>query len=331
MKLTTALSRLFALALMLVLAPAGAFAQEPAADTVGVEAEEVDTDMEATASANTEARDAFTAAVEAAQAATEQGTPEGHVEAGERYAEAAEIAAESGDSELEARLGGVLENATKAFVDAGSLYSGAEDFGNAATQFERAAELAEQAEDTELQAKTLYNAGVAYVSAENFERAVELLDEAIALAPDELNYYYVRGVAQGQAGDAEGSAATLADLEARADSLGDETMATKARQTLGRSYLIVARDAIQAERYSDAISALDEAAPYLGEDNESLNTFYANAYYRLGVGQVQAENFSAAQRSLEQAQTYARRAGNDNIANGAQAQLDYIREVQAQG
>ena len=325
----TALSRLLALALLLVLAPAGAFAQ--VTDTTGVEAEDVDLELEETASANTEARDAFTAAVEAAQAASAQATAEGYVTAGERYAEAVEIATTSGDSELEARVAGVLGNATKAYVDAGSAYSAAEDFGNAAAQFERAAGLAAQAGDAELQAKTLYNAGVAYVSAEDFERAVALLDTAITLTPDELNYYYVRGVAQGQAGDAEGSAQTLTALEARADSLGDEAMATRARQTLGRTHLIAARDAIQAERYNDAIRALDQAAPYLGEDDASLNTFYANAYYRLGVGQVKAENFSAAQRSLEQAQTYARRAGNDNIANGAQAQLDYIREVQAQG
>lgn len=324
---TTAMSRLLTLLLLLALAPAGALAQTT--DTTGVEAEDVDLELEETASANTEARDAFTAAVEAAQAANAQGTPEGFVEAGEQYAAAYEIAAESGDSELEARMDGVLGNATKAFVDAGSAYSGAEDFGTAAAQFERAAELAEQAEDTELQAKTLYNAGVAYVSAEDFEQAVERLDQAIELAPDELNYYYVRGVAQGQAGDAEGSAATLTTLEARADSLGDEATAAKARQTLGRMHLIAARDAIQAERYSDAISALDEAAPYLGEDDASLNTFYANAYYRLGVGQVQAENYGAAQRSLEQAQTYARRAGRDNIVTGAQAQLDYIREIRA--
>lgn len=327
MKLTTAMSRLFTLALLLALAPAGAFAQTT--DTTGVEAEDVDLELEETASANAEARDAFTAAVEAAQAASAQGTAEGFVEAGEQYVAAYDIAAASGDSELEARAAAVLENATKAYVDAGSTYSGAEDFGNAAAQFERAAELAEQAEDTALQSKTLYNAGVAYVSAEDFARAVELLDDAIELAPDELNYYYVRGVAQSQAGDAEGSTATLSALEARADSLGDEGMATKARQMLGRSFLIAARDAIQAERYSDAISALDQAAPYLGEDDASLNTFYANAYYRLGVGQVQAENYGAAQRSLEQAQTYARRAGRDNIVTGAQAQLDYIREVQA--
>jgi len=327
MKPTNPFARLLALALLLVLAPTGAFAQTT--DTTGVEAADVDLELEASATANAEARDAFTAAVEAAQAANAQGTAVGYVEAGEQYAEAYEIAAASGDAELEARSAAVLENATKAYVDAGSAYSEAEAFGDAAAQFERAAELAGQAGDAELQAKTLYNAAVAQVSAEDFARAVELLDEAITLSPDDLNYYYVRGVAQGQAGDAEGSAATLTALEARADSLGDEAMATRARQTLGRTHLIAARDAIQAERYSDAIAALDKAAPYLGEDDASLNTFYANAYYRLGVGQVQAENYGAAQRSLEQAQTYARRAGRDNIVTGAQAQLDYIREIRA--
>lgn len=321
----TAMSRLLTLLLLLALAPV-AFAQTT--DTTGVEAEEVDLELEETATANTEARDAFTAAVEAAQAANAQGTTEGFLEAGEKYAEAYEIASASGDSELEARSAAVLENATKAYVDAGSAYSGAEDFGNAATQFERAAELAGMAENAELQAKTLYNAGVAYISAEDFDRAIELLDRSIELDPDNLNYYYVRGVAQGQAGDAEGSAETLTALQARADSLGDEAMGTKARQTLGRMHLITARDALQAERYSDAISALDQAAPFLGEDDASLNTFYANAYYRLGVGQVQAENYGAAQRSLQQAQTYARRAGRDNIVTGAQAQLDYIKQVQ---
>ena len=224
-----------------------------------------------------------------------------------------------------------MGNAAKAFVNAGSAYSDAEDFGNAAAQFERAAEIARELEDTEMGAKTFYNAGVAYVSAEDFPSAVAALDAAIEMAPEEMNYYYVRGVALRGSGDAEGSEAALVELAERAEAAGDEAMAMKARETVGKGYLSAAYAELQAGRFSSSIEGLDKAAPFLAEDDATLNTLYANAYYKLGVSQVKAEQLAAAKRSLQQAQTYGRRAGKDAIVNGAQAQLDYIEQVQAQG
>ncbi|MEM8560114.1 MAG: hypothetical protein AAGG50_20035, partial [Bacteroidota bacterium] len=70
------------------------------------------------------------------------------------------------------------------------------------------------------------------------------------------------------------------------------------------------------------------AAEYLGPDNETLNKLYTSAYYKLGVAQVRAEQFSSAKGNFEQALAYGRRAGMDRIVGAAQQQLDYIAEVQ---
>lgn len=320
------------LAFALLLAPASAFAQT-SADTVAVDTEMEDvavTPAEGGAS-NAEARTQFGAAIEAAQAASQQASAESYIEAGEQYLQAADIATASGDADLEASVTDVRGNAAKAFVNAGSAYSGAEDFANAAAQFERAAEIARDLEDAEMGAKTFYNAGVAYVSAEDFPSAVAALDAAIEMAPDEMNYHYVRGVALRGSGDAEGSEAALVELAERAEAAGDEAMAVKARETVGKGYLSAAYADLQAGRFSSSIEGLDKAAPFLAEDDATLNTLYANAYYKLGVSQVQGEQLAAAKRSLQQAQTYGRRAGKDAIVNGAQAQLDYIAQVEAQG
>jgi tetratricopeptide (TPR) repeat protein len=91
---------------------------------------------------------------------------------------------------------------------------------------------------------------------------------------------------------------------------------------------VEARDAIQAQNWRGAIAALDQAARFLPANDANLNTFYANAYYRLGVQQVQAEQWAAARTSLQRAQQHARTAGRDQIVQGAQQQLDYIRQVQ---
>ena len=215
MNIPTFLSRLFALALLLALVPMSASAQTTA-DTMATEEISVP-DAENDASANAEARTQFGEAVEAAQAANEQATAEGYIEAGEQYLQAAGVAETSGDAALEERVAAVRSNAAKAFVNAGSAYSGAEDFANAAAQFERAATIAREIEDAELGAKTFYNAGVAYVSAENFPQAIAMLDAAIELAPDNLDYYYVRGVALNRSGDVEGSEQALTELAERAE------------------------------------------------------------------------------------------------------------------
>ncbi len=333
------LPRLLAFALLLALVPASAFAQTPT-DTMPADTAAADTAMEdmdavmeppADATANAEARTQFSAAIEAAQAASANASPEGYIEAGEHYLQAADLAEASGDAGLEASVTDVRGNASKAFVNAGSAYSNAEDFGNAAAQFQRAAEIARDIEDAELGAKTFYNAGVAYVSAEDFPSAVAALDAAIEMAPENLDYVYVRGVALSKSGDMEASEKTLMELAEAAEAAGDEAMATKARETVGKSYLSAAYADLQGGRFSSAIEGLDKAAPFLGEDDATLNTLYANSYYKLGVGQVKAEQFSAAQRSLQQAQTYGRRAGKNAIVSGAQAQLDYIKQVQEQG
>jgi tetratricopeptide (TPR) repeat protein len=334
MNLPPFLSRLFAFALLLALVPVSANAQvtEEAMETTDVETEEVSIpDAENGAAANAEARTQFGEAIEAAQAANEMSTAEGFIEAAEHYLEAAEIAMGSGDAELEARVTDVKSNASKAYVNAGSAYSEADDIASAAAQFEQAAEIAREIDDTEFGAKTYYNAGVAYVTAEEYENALAALDAAIEMSPDNLDYYYVRGVALNKSGDAEASEAALMELAEKAEAADDAAMASKARQTVGKSYLSAAYADLQGGRFSAAVAGLDKAAPFLAEDDATLNTLYANSYYKLGVEQVQAERFDAAQRSLQQAQTHARRAGKDNIVTGAQAQLDYIAQVQAQG
>lgn len=326
--------RLLAFALVLALAPAGAFAQTAADSVAADEMTDDMKDMSMTSEdggANAEARTQFGAAVEAAQAASQTGSADSYIEAGEQYLKAAEIADASGDTDLKVSAVDVRGNAAKAFVNAGSAYSDADDFGNAAAQFERAATIARDLEDAEMGAKTFYNAGVAYVSAEDYPSAVAALDAAIEMAPDEMNYYYVRGVALRGSGDAEGSEAALVELAERAEAAGDEAMAMKARETVGKGYLSAAYADLQAGQFSSAISGLDKAAPFLAEDDATLNTLYANAYYKLGVSQVKGEQLAAAKRSLQQAQTYGRRAGKDAIVNGAQAQLDYIDQVEAQG
>jgi len=334
MNISTFLSRLLAAALLLALVPASAHAQvtEDAMESTDVETEEVSVpDAENGAAANAEARTQFGEAIEAAQAANELATAGGFIQAGEHYLEAAEIAMNSGDAELENRVTDVKSNASKAFVNAGSAYSEADDIASAAAQFERAAEIAKEIDDVDFGAKTYYNAGVAYVSAEDFESALTALDAAIEMAPDNLDYYYVRGVALNKSGDAEASEEALMELAERAEAADDAAMATKARETVGKGYLSAAYADLREGRFSAAIAGLDKAAPFLAEDNATLNTLYANSYYKLGVEQVKAEQFGAAQRSLQQAQTHARVAGKDAIVTGAQAQLDYIAEVQAQG
>ncbi len=324
MNAKTLIPCLLALAL---LAPATARAQTmPDSMTV----QPVD-EMSETGAVNADARTQVQTMMDEAKAANAQATAESYTMAAEKYLEAAEVARASGDDQLVASATGMMEGAAKAFVDAGSAYSDAEDHAAAAAQFSRAAEVAESLEDTALQAKTSFNAGAAYFKAEDYPVALPLLDTAILLSPDELNYYYVRGLTLRGSGDTEGYETAFAELAARADSLGDTEMAQRVGDTVGKGYLIEANEALQADRYGTAIEALDKAAPFLGEDHETLNKLYASAYYKMGVGQVKAEQFASAQRSLSQAIEYGRRAGLGSLVSGAQAQLDYVKQVQAQG
>ncbi|NNF58753.1 MAG: hypothetical protein HKN04_10985 [Rhodothermaceae bacterium] len=323
MNAKTLLSCLFALAF---LAPATVHAQtttEPAVEPVS--------EMSEAGTVNADARAEIETMMTEARDANELATADGYIMAAEKYLAAAEVAKASGDDQLMESASGMMEGAAKAFVDAGSMYSDAEAHAMAAEQFSRAAEVAEQLENNEMQAQISAQAGSAFMKAEDFTMAIPMLDAAILLSPDELNYYYVRGLALRGSGDTEGYEAAFADLAMRADSLGDETMAARVGDTVGKSYLIEANTALKADQYSDAIASLDKAAPFLGEDHESMNKLYASAYYKMGVSQVRAEQFSSAQRSLSQAVTYGQRAGLDSIVNGAQAQLDYVRQVQEQG
>jgi len=280
--------------------------------------------------ANAEARTQFSALLEEATTFGEDGTAEGKVQAGEKFVEAGMVAKDSNDGELGERYVNAMENATKAFMDAGSMYVDAEDYGAGAEQFLRAAEVSAMIENPELQGKAFYNASVAYVSLKDFDSALSSIDSAIVLLPDDLNYLYVRGVTLRSKGDNAGAAEVFTELKTKATEAGDEAMATKADENMGRTYLLAARDALQAEDYAQAIKELDEAAPFLGEDDKTLNTFYANAYYRLGVNQVQAEQFASAKRSLNAAIQHANKSDKGQIVKGAQAQLDYIAQVEAQ-
>ncbi len=316
------LKTLFALSLALLLAP-GALAQETA--TASETAEPV---MGEPAPTTADARTAYATAVEEAQAAAAAGDVDGHVRAAETYVRAAEIAMESGDAELEASGAGAMEAAIKQYVDAGDAQLAAADYDVASEHYESASALAERLENAELQAQLLQKAGAGFADIEQFEMALPFLDRAAELAPDNLDLLYVRGVVLSKSGDADGAAATLADLAARAEAAEDMEMMEKARATGGKLYLVRANAAVRAKDYREAIAHLDEAATMLPEDDTNLNKLYASAYYRLGVSQVQAEQLGAARTSLQRALDHARTAGVNPVIQGAQQQLDYIREVQ---
>lgn len=321
MKLNTLLARILPLFVLAFGLATGALAQE-GLPTPPPEPEDAPT--EAAADARTE----YAAAIEEAQAATAQGTAQGHIEAAEAYTRAAEIARDSADEELEANAEGALEAAVRSYVDAGGAYAAQQDYANAGAQFEQAAELAGQLEDVDLQARVTSNAGTAYIQAEDYESAVAAFERAAELLPDNLDYVYLRAEAIRRSGDTEAAETAFSELATRAEAAGDTQNLAKANEAAGRMHLMAARDAIQAENYGAAIAALNAAAEYLPEDDGNLNTFYANAYYRQGVNQVRAEQYGPARTSLQRAQEYARLAGRDQIVRGAQQQLDYIQQVQ---
>lgn len=304
---------------------AGAHAQGMPTPPPEVETPEVE---EAPTEASAEARAAYAAAIEAAEAAEAQGTAAGHAEAAEAYARAAEIARTSGDAELEAVVGGTLEAAIRARVNAASVLAGQNDYAGAATQFEAAAALAAELDNAELRAQLTSNAATAHIQAEAFDRAVATLDAVIAEQEDNLDLRHLRAQALLRAGRTDAAAEALLDLRDRARAAGDEQNLARANEAAGRIHLMAARDAIQAENFRQAIEALDRAAEFLPENDVNLHTFYANAYYRLGVNQVRAEQWAAARASLQRAQEHARIAGRDQIVTGAQQQLDFIRQVQ---
>lgn len=282
----------------------------------------------ATAAVNAEARAEYATLVEAAQAAQQQATAASFQEAAMTYLEAVSLAEASGDDELVASAKSAVEAAIKSHVDAGSAFSEAEDYAAAGEQFEKAAELAGRLDNVELRAKTYYNAGQIYLQAKEYERAIAALDNAIEASPNDLNAAFYRALAMRSSGDAEASAAFEAVM-AKAEEMEDAEMVGKVQETVGKGFLIEANEALKAQNYGTAVAALDEAAKFLGEDHATMNKLYSSAYYKMGADQVKAEQFDAAKRSLGQAQTYARRVGQDKIVAAAQQQLDYIEQVMA--
>jgi tetratricopeptide (TPR) repeat protein len=276
----------------------------------------------------TDARAEYGAAIDAAQEATALGTAEGHVAAAEAYLRAATVAEESGDDELVGNARGAREAAIRSFVDAGGVHARSEAHAAAATKFVRAAETAELIGDAELHSRVTFNAGTAFGRADDHAAAIAQFDRAIALQPDNLDYQFARALALRSAGDTDAAMAAFSELATAAQAAGNTELYTRIGETAGRVYLVQARDAIQAENWRGAIQALDQAARFLAQDDANLNTFYANAYYRQGVAQVQAEQWAAARASLQRAQQHARIAGRDQIVRGAQQQLDYIQQVQ---
>lgn len=313
------LFRLFSL-LALVAFATGAFAQDTTA--VAVDTVEVSTD-------NGEARVAYGEAIERAQTAAATGTVDGYRAAADAYLSAIEIADNSGDSELIVNVGSLREAAVAALADAGAIEIAASSFASAGELFLQAADLAAEIDNGSIQAQVTANAGTAFIQAEDFGRAAEAFSAAAELQPENLDHLFYYAVALRNDGQLDESVDAFSDLAARAEAAGDDANLTRANETAGRIFLAAARDEIQAQNFRAAITELDRAAQFLPEDDANLNTFYANAYYRIGVSQVQGEQFSAARTSLQRAQQHARTAGRDQIVQAAQAQLDYIQQVQS--
>lgn len=279
--------------------------------------------------ANAEAREQYGALAEEAGALADMADAASLMQAAGKYLEAAELAASSGDEELTSRVSNARQQAVKAYIDAGSLLASADDHAAAAEAFSAAAKVAHDLEDAELEAKARYNASVAYVSLEDFENALTSIDSAIVLVPADLNYLYVKGVTLSKAGDMDGAGMAFARLDTLAAEAGDTDMVEKARSQLGRSHLVAANGLVKEKNYSGAIEHLDLAAPYLGEDDRTLNTLYATAYYRLGADQVQKEQLGPAESNLKKGIAHAQKAGQQKLVSGIQQQLDYIEQVKA--
>jgi tetratricopeptide (TPR) repeat protein len=249
---------------------------------------------------NGDARAEYAAAVEAAQEAAAQGTAEGHLSAGDQYVAAAAAAEASGDADLEALATGVREAAVQSYADAAAAYASQDVHAEAAAAFLKGADVAESLGDSDLQTRLVSNAHTVLIQG---------------------------GVALQRAGDVDGALAAFADVAAKAEAAGDDENFSRARETAGRILLVAANEQNQAGNHRGAIQELDRAAEFLAEDHPQLNALYATAYFRIGVSQVQAEQLTAARTSLQRAQQYARVAGRDQIVQGAQQQLDYIRQV----
>lgn len=279
--------------------------------------------------ANADAREQYGAMIEEAGALAEMADGTSLLQAAIKYIEAAELAANSGDAELADRAGNAKEQAVKAYVDAGSVFASADNHEAAAEAFDKAADVAEELGDAELEAKAKYNASVAYVSLQNFENALGAIDRAIILIPSDLNYHYVKGITLRSAGNIDDAVMTFARLDTLALEAEDADMSAKARENLGKTHLIVGQQLLKDKNYRDAIAHLDQAAPYLGEDDRSLNLLYANAYYRIGADQIQREQIDSAETNLNKAKMHAEKAGQQKLVSGIQQQLDYIAEVRA--
>ncbi len=286
--------------------------------------------------ANAEAREQFSAAITAATEASEAGTAEDYATAAEKYTEAAGIAAASGDPELESRIPGVQQAAVKAYVDAGTAVVndealGEDRFDQAIAYLEMARTQSKEMEDTEFAGSALMTVGKLLMSKEQFEPAALFLQDAMVVFPaNEIEAGYLYAMALRSAGNMEDANKAFATLKTKATEAGDEAMVARVNDTLGKSYLIEARDALQADKYGTAIAALDNAKEYLGEDDATLNTFYANAYYKQGVSQVNAGSHAAAKRSLNSAKGYAEKAGKNQLVDASNKYLTYIAELEAQ-
>lgn len=285
-------------------------------------------------------RTAYTAKLEEAQAAAEADTPEAHLEAVRLYLEARDIAANSEDEELIPFASSATERAVASYKSAGDAHkaqaeaagddeaAAAAAFMAAAEQYAAGADLAATLENAGNEAGLRSLAGDAYSKAEDFENGLAQLGQAIELSPEEYQFQLIRANVLIKAGDAAGARDALVDLVAATEAAGETAVNDRASFMLGRIYLVTAQSQIRDKDYTTGIATLDEASALLGEDNESLNKLYGRAYYRIGAAQVQSESFSSAQTNLEQALTYARRAGDETIVGAAQQQLDYIVQVQ---
>ncbi|MEL7360534.1 MAG: hypothetical protein AAFN13_00535 [Bacteroidota bacterium] len=333
------LALLLLFALVAVPAVAQSTEETPMADAAEMTESAEMADEAAPAEGAADARTAYTQKLEEAQAAAEADTAEGYLQAASLYLEARDIAAESGDDELVPFAASATESAVASYKSAGDAYKAAAEaagedeaaaataYMSAAEQFVLAADLTSGLDNAGNEATLRYFAGDAYADGGDFENGMAQLNTAIELAPEEYNFQLVRAQVMMKSGDMEGAQTSLTELIATTEEAGESSVNSMAGQMLGMTYLRAANAQIKDKDYSAGIATLDEAAPLLGEDNETLNKLYAGAYYRLGAAQVQSESFGPAQSNLEQALAYARRAGMDRIVGAAQQQLDYIAEV----
>lgn len=309
-------------------------------------AQETPQNGEATASVNAEARTQFGEVLTAANELAAKGTVSDFVKAAQEYMKAAQIAASSGDAELESRAKSAHEAAVGAHMNAGAAYAAQNQYAEAAAQFEAAAQVSKELANAEFESKAWYNAGTMMVSLEKHPDAVVAFTKAVTLAPENLDYQFAQAVAYRSAGDAAKADATFKSLmekaKTQAESATDpsakqeaEALVSKVQETVGRGYLIAANNAVKEGKFSAAIKSLDQASDYMDASDPTLNALYANAYYRWGVQlgkSVDAANPNAgtvntAISYLDKARSYGAKAGQSKIVDAAQQYLDYLSKL----